>query len=89
MELLDAADRDMYVRKGRSPRCSSGEQLLAATEMKILLDGEPDTLFTLFIKMASANPIDASLIAVMDKSSLLGTRGFPQVSACGKPLFGS
>lgn len=47
----------------------------SATEMTMLLEGDPDILSTLFIKMASTKPIDASLIAVMDKSSLQNRLG--------------
>ncbi|MGA5627852.1 DNA sulfur modification protein DndB [Streptomyces cellulosae] len=41
----------------------------SAVEMTLLLEGDPDILSTLFIKMASTKPISPSLIAVMDKGS--------------------
>lgn len=41
----------------------------SAVEMTLLLEGDPDTLSSLFIKMASTKPISPSLIAVMDKTT--------------------
>ncbi|MFI0785699.1 DNA sulfur modification protein DndB [Streptomyces lydicus] len=41
----------------------------SSVEMTLLLEGDPDTLSTIFIKMASTKPISPSLIAVMDKAS--------------------
>ncbi|MFH9959053.1 DNA sulfur modification protein DndB [Streptomyces roseolus] len=41
----------------------------SATEMTLLLEGDPDILSTLFIKMASTKTIDPSLVAVMDKAN--------------------
>ncbi|MCX4417861.1 hypothetical protein OOK43_32000 [[Kitasatospora] papulosa] len=41
----------------------------SATEMTMLLEGDPGILSTLFIKMASTKTIDPSLVAVMDKAN--------------------
>ncbi|GHD52177.1 DNA sulfur modification protein DndB [Streptomyces galbus] len=41
----------------------------SATEITLLLEGDPDILATLFVKMGSTKPIDPSLIAVMDKEN--------------------
>lgn len=47
----------------------------SATEMTMLLEGDPDILSTLFIKMASTKPIDPSLVAVMDKTNVQNRLG--------------
>ncbi|SPL93930.1 unnamed protein product [[Actinomadura] parvosata subsp. kistnae] len=47
----------------------------SAVEMTLLLEGDPDILSTLFIKMASTKPISPSLIAVMDKGSVQNRLG--------------
>ncbi|MFB7375853.1 DNA sulfur modification protein DndB [Kitasatospora purpeofusca] len=47
----------------------------SATEMTLLLEADPDTLSTLFVKMASTKPIDDSLMAVMDKENATNRLG--------------
>ncbi|WP_202638381.1 DNA sulfur modification protein DndB [Bailinhaonella thermotolerans] len=47
----------------------------SSVEMTLLLEGDPDILSTLFIKMASTKPISPSLIAVMDKGSMQNRLG--------------
>ncbi|MFD8028053.1 DNA sulfur modification protein DndB [Streptomyces sp. NPDC059717] len=47
----------------------------SAVEMTMLLEGDPDILSTLFVKMASTKPIDPSLIAVMDKENATNRLG--------------
>ncbi|EME64359.1 DNA sulfur modification protein DndB [Amycolatopsis decaplanina] len=66
-DVKDADDGDALVVRQYIER--------SATEMTMLLEGDPDILSTLFIKMASTKPIDPSLIAVMDKSSLQNRLG--------------
>ncbi|MEU5137390.1 DNA sulfur modification protein DndB [Streptomyces californicus] len=60
-EVQDATDgHDLAVRERI-------EQ--SAVEMTLVLEGDPDSLSSLFIKMASTKPISPSLIAVMDKTT--------------------
>jgi hypothetical protein len=47
----------------------------SSVELTLLLEGDPDTLSTIFIKMASTKPISPSLIAVMDKASVQNRLG--------------
>ncbi|MBL7261501.1 DNA sulfur modification protein DndB [Paractinoplanes lichenicola] len=52
-------------------------QLLEQTslEMTVLLENDPETLGTIFVRMGSTKPISADLIAVMDRSTIQNRLG--------------
>lgn len=46
-----------------------------SVEVTLLLEGDPDTLSTIFVRMGSTKPISPNLIAVMDRSTVQNRLG--------------